>query len=79
MIDVNVKLEGKLGDLGYIVLGFEVAVKFRGYIDTSHFHFMNDYKPNSLDSLTRFQTRANEPLKLGYLRCQNSLTHDYFW
>ena len=39
---------------------------------------MNDYKTNSLDSLTPPKTRANEPFKLGYLPPHNSLTHDYF-
>jgi hypothetical protein len=42
------------------------------------FHFINDYKTNSLDSLTRFQTRANQPQKLGYLPPHNSLAGDYF-
>ena len=56
MIDANVKLEGKLGDLGY--LGYRVSTA-RNIILYIIFHFINDYKPNSLDSLTRFQTRAN--------------------
>ena len=49
-----------------------------GYILYIIFVFMNDLKPNSLDSLTRFETRANPPLKLGGFTRHNSLAHDYF-
>jgi hypothetical protein len=40
MIYVNVKFEGKLGDLGYIVIGFEVAANCeKPYRLYSIYHF----------------------------------------
>lgn len=79
---VSVKLEGKLGHLGY--LGYRVS-SHREVTQTYMVIFIypltifnSDLTFHSLDRLTTLQTRANEPFKNSHFARIDSLDRDYF-
>jgi len=79
---VHVKLEGKLGHLGY--LGYrvsshrEVRETYMVIYRYPLIIFVSDYKPNSLNRQSTLQSRGILPFKNSHFAPFDSLTNDYF-